>query len=84
MGKLTAADRRSLPWDEFALPGRGDGDDGKGAGSYPIPDANHARAALSRVAHNGTLEDQEIVRRKVHQRFPAIAKHAHKVPPRSE
>lgn len=37
MAKLTASDRKALPKLTFALPG----------GRFPIPDANHARAALS-------------------------------------
>lgn len=84
MSKLDAAERKALPSSEFALPGHGEGEGGKGSGSYPIPDASHARNALARVAQHGTLEDQEVVRRKVHQRFPAIGKHAHKVPVRED
>lgn len=36
MAKFTAADRNALPESDFAGPGR----------SYPVNDANHARAAL--------------------------------------
>lgn len=39
MARLTAAQRKKLPKKTFAGPGR----------SFPIPDANHARAALSLV-----------------------------------
>jgi len=35
MARLTAEDRRELPKGDFAVPGR-----------FPIPDKNHARAAL--------------------------------------
>ena len=74
MAKLTTARRNSLPKQDFALPGKGAGKNGKGAGSYPIPDANHARDALSRVAQNGTPAEQAAVRAKVHAKFPAIGK----------
>jgi len=39
MARLTAADRRKLPKSDFAGPDR----------SFPIPDKNHARAALGRI-----------------------------------
>lgn len=71
---LTAHERQSLPRSDFALPGHGEGKKGAGAGSYPIPDAGHARAALSRVSANGTSEEKAEVRRKVHEKFPNIGK----------
>ena len=74
MARLTAADRRHLPSSSFALPGHGAGPAGKGSGSYPIPDASHARNALARVAQHGTAEEQARVRGAVHRRFPAIGK----------
>jgi hypothetical protein len=43
--KLTAAARRKIPASKFAGPGR----------SFPLPDKNHARAALSMV---GRSEDK--------------------------
>lgn len=72
MSKLTAKDRKSLPKKDFALPGKGTGPEGKGSGSYPIPDASHARNALSRVSANGTPEEKAAVDRKVHEKFPGI------------
>ena len=39
MAKLTAADRRALPSKVFAGPDR----------SFPIPDKNHAKAALGLI-----------------------------------
>lgn len=39
MAKLTAKDRKKLPASDFAGPGR----------SFPIPDANHAKAALGLI-----------------------------------
>lgn len=71
-GWLSAKDRQRLPKSDFALPGRGQGPKGAGSGSYPIPDANHARNALSRVSANGTSAEKAEVRRKVHSKFPGI------------
>ena len=67
---LTAEERQAMPKSEFALPGKGDGPKGAGSGSYPIPDEGHARAALSRVAANGTPAEKSAVRGAVHRRFP--------------
>jgi hypothetical protein len=69
---LTAKERRKLPSSDFALPGRGKGPEGKGSGSYPIPDAKHARAALSMVSRYGSPAEKAKVRAKVHQKFPDI------------
>lgn len=41
MARLSAAQRRALPTKTFAGPGR----------SFPIPDKNHARAALALIGH---------------------------------
>lgn len=41
MAKLSAADRKKLPAKTFAGPDR----------SFPIPDANHAHAALALIRH---------------------------------
>lgn len=60
---LTSAERDKLPDTDFALPGR----------RYPIHDHNHAVAALSRVAANGTSAEQSIVRAKVKLRYPTLA-----------
>lgn len=74
MADLTAKKRQKLPSKDFALPGKGEGKGGKGSGSYPIPDASHARNALSRVAQHGTTQEKAAVRRKVAAKFPAIGK----------
>lgn len=71
-GRITMKQRKALPKGEFALPGKGAGAGGKGPGSYPVPDANHARSALSRVSANGSPAEKAAVRAKVHSRFPAI------------
>jgi hypothetical protein len=80
MAKLDAAERRKLPSKDFALPGKGKGPEGKGSGSYPIPDRGHARAALSRVSANGTPAEKSEVRRKVAAKYPSMGKHAHHPP----
>ena len=70
--KLTAKQRKAMPSSEFALPGKGEGPEGKGSGSYPIPDASHARNALARVSQHGSSSEQAAVRSKVHAKFPGI------------
>lgn len=66
------AQRNRLPTADFALPGKGEGPEGKGAGSYPIPDESHARNALARVSQHGSAAEKAEVRRKVHAKFPGI------------
>jgi len=73
-GRLTAHQRQVMPSSAFALPGKGEGPGGKGAGSYPINDPNHARNALARVAQHGTSEEKAKVRAAVHRRYPGIGK----------
>lgn len=72
MAKLRMAQRKRLPSSAFALPGKGEGPSGKGSGSYPIPDASHARNALARVSQHGSSAEKARVRAKVHAKFPAI------------
>lgn len=74
MAKLTTAKRQSLRSSQFALPGKGTGKEGKGAGSYPISDKSHARNALARVAQHGSSAEKAKVRAKVHSKFPGIGK----------
>jgi hypothetical protein len=74
MAKLTTAGRNKLKSNQFALPGKGEGPKGKGAGSYPVPDASHARNALARVAQHGSAAEKAKVRAKVHAKFPGIGK----------
>jgi hypothetical protein len=74
MAVLKAAQRNNLKSSQFALPGKGEGPKGKGSGSYPIPDANHARAALSMVARHGSSAEKATVRAKVKAKYPNIGK----------
>ena len=62
MAKLTQAKRDKLPAKDFAGPAR----------SYPIPDAGHAKAALSRAAANASPAEQAQIKRTVHQKFPGM------------
>jgi len=61
MAILSAAKRKKLPADEFAGTGK----------SYPIPDANHGRAALS-MLHNAPASEQSTIKAKVKKKFPGI------------
>ena len=45
MAKLSTNQRKSLPKSDFGLPGKGSGPKGTGAGSYPMPDKEHASLA---------------------------------------
>ena|SRR5205807_2454043 len=72
MAELTTAKRKKLKSSQFALPGKGEGPEGKGSGSYPINDETHARAALSRVAQHGTPAEKAAVKRKVKAKYPNI------------
>jgi hypothetical protein len=74
MAELTAKGRQKLRPTQFALPGKGEGPGGKGAGSYPINDPAHARNALSRVAQHGSPEEKAKVRAAVKKKFPGIGK----------
>lgn len=69
---LSAKQRQALPRSSFALPGKGKGPKGAGAGSYPIPDASHARNALARVSQHGSPSEKARVRAAVHRKFPGI------------
>lgn len=63
MAELTSAHRNSLPKSSFGLPGER---------KYPINDANHARAALSRASaqrNRGALSEAQ---------FTQIAAKAHR------
>ena len=61
---LSDADNRNKLKDKsFALPDQR---------KYPIPDIEHARNALARVAQHGTAEEQKKVRKAVEKRYPSL------------
>jgi len=62
VAKLTTKKRNKLPEKDFAVKGR----------KYPVEDRGHAKAALSRVAHNGTPAEKAAVKKKVHAKFPGM------------
>ncbi len=62
MARLTAAQRRALPASDFAGPGR----------SYPVNDANHARAALS-LLHNAPAAARPKIRAKANAKLGGSA-----------
>ncbi len=70
MVKLDAAKRKSLPKSDFALPSTRSASGG--SGGYPIPDASHARNALSRVSQFGSPAQKAAVRAKVKAKYPGI------------
>lgn len=61
MAKLSAADRKALPAADFAGPDR----------SFPVNDANHARANHARAAlsmlHNAPASEQPAIRAKANR-----------------
>lgn len=69
MAVLTSKQRKRLGKKQFAIPGRR-----PDSGSYPIPDASHARNALARVSQYGTPAEKKRVRAAVHKKFPHIGK----------
>lgn len=69
MAKLTAKARQKLKSSQFALPGKGEGKSGKGAGSYPIPDREHGRIAKAYVSQHGTSAEKKKVRAAVKRKF---------------
>jgi hypothetical protein len=71
-GRLSAGERQRLPSSDFARPGKGDGPKGAGSGSYPIPDAKHARLALAMVSAHGSSAEKAAVRSKVASKYPDI------------
>ena len=57
--------RKNLKKSSFALPEQE---------KYPIPDIEHARNALARVAQNGTAAEQKKVRAAVVKKYPSLKK----------
>ena len=69
MAKLTAAARTKIPKSSYAIPSKK-----PESGSYPIPDASHARNALARVSQHGSPSEKAKVRAAVHRKYPGIGK----------
>jgi len=67
MAVLSTKRRKAMSRASFAVPRKA-----PGAGSYPIPDAAHARNALARVSQHGTVEEKAAVRAAVRRRYPGI------------
>jgi hypothetical protein len=64
--RLSAADRRAIPKDKFAIPEKA-----PGPGSYPVGDKTHAQAAL-RLMHNASPAEQKRIKAKVKREYPDI------------
>lgn len=62
MAKLTSKARNRLPDSAFAGPGR----------TYPVQNASHARAALSRASANASPALQAHISAKVRRKYPSI------------
>ena len=60
-----SANRKKLKKSSFALP-----DEEK----YPIPDIEHARNALARVAQHGSEAEKKQVRAAVEKKYPSLKK----------
>ena len=69
---LSYKERQDMSSSQFALPGKGEGPEGKQGGSYPIPDESHARNALARVSQHGSEAEKAKVRRAVSSKYPNI------------
>jgi hypothetical protein len=73
MARLTAAERAKLPKSDFAnKPAAKSVKGKKEPGSYPIPDAKHARLALAMVAKHGSEAEQRRVKNAVRKKYPGI------------
>ncbi len=64
MARLSAAERNKLPKSAFALPEK----DG-----FPVNDAAHAKAALSRGKQFASPDEQKRIVAKVKSKFPSMA-----------
>lgn len=65
MATLTAADRKALPKNKFALPEQR---------KDPIPNASHARAALTMGMRDASPAEKAEIRSNVHKDFPSVGK----------
>ena len=60
-----SANRKKLKKSSFALPEQE---------KYPIPDIDHARNALARVAQHGSEAEKKKVRAAVEKKYPSLKK----------
>ena len=60
-----SANRKKLKKSSFALPKER---------KYPIPDIEHARNALARVAQHGSDDEKKRVRAAVEKKYPSLRK----------
>jgi hypothetical protein len=67
MSVLTTKQRKKISKKKFAIPSKA-----PESGSYPIPDAAHARNALARVSQHGTPAEKATVRAKIKREYPSI------------
>lgn len=51
MARLTVAQRRKIPKSQMGVPGKATKKGGAVSGSFPMPDAKHARAAIMLSGH---------------------------------
>lgn len=61
MAKLTSAERKKIPSSQMGVPGKATKQGGAVAGSYPMPDKAHARAAKSLVSRFGSPSEKAAV-----------------------
>jgi hypothetical protein len=71
---LTQAKREKVKSKNFAVPKKG------GEGKYPIPDATHARNALTRVRQFGSPSEKSKVYSAVAKKYPALATRSSVIP----
>jgi energy-converting hydrogenase Eha subunit F len=72
MAKLNAAARKALPKQDFAVQSKAGTPQGKAkGGSYPIPNASHARNALARSSGKPVAAK---VRAAVAKKYPGMVK----------
>lgn len=67
--RLTAGERRAIPSKDFGLPGKGEGPEGKGSGSYPMPDKQHAIAAVGEAAAHASPAEKAKIDAKAKAKF---------------
>lgn len=61
MSRLTSAQRSKMPASQFALPGKGEGPKGKGAGSYPVDTPKRAAVAKAYAKRFASPAEQKTI-----------------------